>query len=397
MTSLTASRSARRALAAQGLAAVGAAGALVLAGLAPVTAAPAPASASPAPGAALRQGAPGAAAQQGGSTSFALFGDTPYGDAAIEHFPQTMREISTGPGIEYAVHVGDIKNGSTRCDTDYFQWVRTQFDASRVPLVYTPGDNEWVDCHRPNNGAYNPLERLSALRQTFFSRAGQGHGAPGRADHGTPGHGAPGRSTLGHGNLAARSQAAEGFPENVAWTTNKVEFAAVNVQGSHNDLDPWSGLGKTAATPEQRAEFQARQAANVRLIEGRFAQAEQRHSTGVAIVMQADMFDSYLAADPAAAREAFGPVIQAIADGARRTGLPVYILNGDSHKYKDQRPLAAGSPWAAVYGQAPVQNIRQITVEGAAEAHEYTRVTVASPSQAGRPQEPLSFTRVPIQ
>lgn len=379
MTSLTAPRTASRS-ARRGLAAAGAAGALLLAGLAPAAAAPAAASSAAAPAAASSAAAPGpAAAQKRGSTSFALFGDTPYGEDAVQHFPRTMREITTGPGIEYAVHVGDIKNGSTRCDTDYFQWVRAQFEASRVPLVYTPGDNEWVDCHRPNNGAYNPLERLSALRQTFFS------------------HTAPGRTTLGHGTLAARSQAAEGFPENVAWTTNKVEFAAVNVQGSHNDLDPWTGLGKTSVTPEQRAEFQARQAASVRLIEDRFARAEQRHGAGVAIVMQADMFDSYLAENPAAAREAFGPVLQAIADGARRTGLPVYILNGDSHSYKDQRPLAAGSPWAGVYGQAPVQNIRQITVEGAAEAHEYTRVTVASPSSARRGQEPLSFTRVPIR
>ncbi len=35
-------------------------------------------------------------------------------------------------------------------------------------LVYTPGDNEWTDCHRSNNGKYDPLERLAALRNGFF-------------------------------------------------------------------------------------------------------------------------------------------------------------------------------------------------------------------------------------
>ena len=39
--------------------------------------------------------------------------------------------------------------------------------------MYTPGDNEWTDCHRPNNGAYDPLERLNTgVRETFFATPG---------------------------------------------------------------------------------------------------------------------------------------------------------------------------------------------------------------------------------
>ena len=51
--------------------------------------------------------------------------------------------------------------------------IKTQFDRFADPLVYTPGDNEWTDCHRANNGSYNPLERLGKVRQLFFPHPGR--------------------------------------------------------------------------------------------------------------------------------------------------------------------------------------------------------------------------------
>lgn len=311
-------------------------------------------------------------AQEARSTTFALFGDTPYGSAQVAAFPETMQKVTGYPGLSYAVHVGDIKAGSARCDTSYFQWVKTQFETSRVPLVYTPGDNEWTDCHRTNNGAYNPLDRLAALRQVMYTDS----------------------NGMGAGSLPLKTQAAAGLPENAEWETKKVEFAAVNVQGSHNGLDPWTGLGQTAPTEAQLAEFRAREAANISLIRQQFADAQRRGGAAVVIVMQADMFDGYLANDSAAARAAFGGVLGAIAEGARSTGKPVYILNGDSHSFKDEHPLAAGSPWLEVYGLAAAPNVRQITVEGAANSHEFTLVTVNSHVDVRRGAEPLTFKRV---
>ena len=56
--------------------------------------------------------------------------------------------------------------------------IRTQFDRFTDPLVYTPGDNEWTDCHRANNGGYHPLERLAFDREVFFDHPGTTLGAP---------------------------------------------------------------------------------------------------------------------------------------------------------------------------------------------------------------------------
>ena len=35
------------------------------------------------------------------------------------------------------------------------------FPAVADPVVYTPGDNEWTDCHRASAGGYLPTERLA--------------------------------------------------------------------------------------------------------------------------------------------------------------------------------------------------------------------------------------------
>jgi len=77
------------------------------------------------------------------------------------------------PKVSRVVHLGDIKNGSSRCDTTYFQARLADFNRFADPLVYTPGDNEWTDCHRANNGAYLPIERLDTLRRLFFAKLGQ--------------------------------------------------------------------------------------------------------------------------------------------------------------------------------------------------------------------------------
>ena len=109
--------------------------------------------------------------------------------------------------------------------------IRAEFDRFEDPLVYTPGDNEWTDCHRANNGGYNPLERLAKVRQMFFPKPGQ---------------------TLGQKSVGVQSQVDQGFPENVRYSRAGVAFGAPHIVGSNNGLAPWTG--QTAPTPEQVTE-----------------------------------------------------------------------------------------------------------------------------------------------
>ena len=91
------------------------------------------------------------------SFRFMAIGDMPYHAPAL--FDQLIQRINAQP-VRFTIHVGDFKAGSTLCDDQTFDKVYRQFMAFDQALIYTPGDNEWTDCHRKNNGGYDPLERL---------------------------------------------------------------------------------------------------------------------------------------------------------------------------------------------------------------------------------------------
>jgi len=300
--------------------------------------------------------------------TFVVIGDVPYGGAQVAKFPGWIDQINADRAVRHVVHLGDIKNGSTSCTDAYFSLIRSDFDRFEDPLVYTPGDNEWTDCHRPasNGPSFNPLERLAALRQVFFPE--------------------PGR-TLGQKQLNVTAQ--DGFPENVVYHQAEVTFVTAHVVGSNNSMVPWTG--NEEATPEQVAEVEARTAADIANLHQAFAEAVERGDRGVVVLQQADMFDpSY---DPTPADiGAFTPWVQALIDEASAYDGPVYLFDGDSHVYNVDQPLAAGSPWLTEYGvSGAADNLTRITVDGSANNTDYLRVTV---NKAGA-DTLLSWAQVP--
>ena len=311
----------------------------------------------------------GSSHDHGRDHTFAVIGDIPYGADEIASFPRNIAQINADPAVSLVVHLGDIKNGSSQCTDEYFSMIRKDFDQFRDPLVYTIGDNEWTDCHRPNNGGYDPLERLGQVRSTFFDRPGL---------------------TLGRRPLRVASDAAAGFPENVAWRRDRVAFASVHIVGSNNDLAPWTG--HTTPTPEQTAEALGRTADTIGLIRKTFAEAKARHDRAVVVMTQADMFDPTVPDQQFADYYAFQPIVAAIAQESAAFGRPVYEFNGDSHIYNADRPLEPGSPWLGFYqvGQA-APNLTRVTVDGSDNAKDYLRVTIGRDKEA-----PLRWTRVPF-
>ncbi|HET6988414.1 MAG TPA: metallophosphoesterase [Kribbella sp.] len=318
----------------------------------------------------LAVGIPSAAADRGPETyTFAVIGDIPYGPAQIARFPKVVDQINADKPVKLVSHLGDIKDGSSVCSDEYFGQVKTQFDRFADPLVYTIGDNEWTDCHRANNGGYNPLERLAKVRSVFFPQ--------------------PGR-TLGRHSAKVESQADQGIPEDVRFTRGDVAFAALHIVGSNNSMAPWTG--KTAPTPEQSAEVLGRTAAVMQSIHETFAQAREEHNRAVVLLTQADMFDPTVPNPAFADYFAFQPIVQEIAREAAGFHGPVYLFNGDSHVYNSDQPLAAGSPWLKLYGvSTPVTNLSRITVDGSTGDDDYLRVTIDS-----RNPNALSWVRVPF-
>ncbi len=307
--------------------------------------------------------------------TFAAIGDIPYGAAEIAKFPSRIQDLNADKGLKFVAHVGDIKNGSSVCSDEYFSYIRAQFDTFTHPLVYTPGDNEWVDCHRTNNGAYNPLERLDKIREVFFNQPGKTLGA----------------------TMPLKSQEILGLPEDVRFDKDRVAFSVLNVQGSNNSLLPWTGLGKTEPTPEQLAEVDHRTSAVIAQIHQTFTDARRSNDRAVVLMQQADMFDPSLLADATVNPDTvsgFRDIVQAITQETNNFDAPVYLVNGDSHVFAENQPLAAGSPWLGIYGSPAADDLQHITVDGANNAVDYVRFTVSGNSAKGA--DVLSWEKVPF-
>jgi hypothetical protein len=265
--------------------------------------------------------------------TIAVIGDVPYGVAQEADFGDLIGAINDDPKVRIVAHVGDIKSGSTTCSDDRYAAVASAFATFEDPVVYTPGDNEWTDCHRANNGAYDPLERLDRIRELFFGEPGSTLGRhPKRVDH--------------------QPQ----LVENVRWVESRVAFATLHVVGSDNGLAPWSGLGQAAPTAAQAAEVNARIAAVRSWIDDTFDQAEAAGLRGVVLAMQADTWEPA----PTGAQQA---IVERIAERTAAFDGDVLLLQGDSHEFTVDDPLG-------------LDNFTRIVVHGETLPFEYLRLTI---------------------
>jgi hypothetical protein len=260
----------------------------------------------------------------------------------VEDFPNLVTHIDADPDVDRVVHVGDIGRGADSCSSDYLLRITGLFATFRDPVVYTPGDNEWTDCHRADRGKYHPLERLSLVRTLFFS---------------TPGW------TLGGEQRALRTQADqrgfEEWPENQAWVESQVVFATLHVVGSNNGHKAWFAddeKDELVDDKERRlAEVTARTKADLAWIDHAFELARTSKAKAVVLFMQADTW-------PGSKKDGFAEILQAIAKRTRQFEKPVLVVQGDSHHFLADRPLAEGDAHHGI-GEA-VPNLTRVVVEG---------------------------------
>jgi hypothetical protein len=255
--------------------------------------------------------APHAQPSGAGQFTFALIGDLPYGAEGDAKFPALLADINGNNMLSFVVHDGDFKNGSSLCsDAVYFQR-RDLFNQFEAPLVYVPGDNEWTDCHRANNGAYEPTERLALLRSVFF-----------------PTDQSLGRQTL---TLERQSEDPQYWPyrENVTWAVQGVRFVGLHVVGSNNNF------GQPPAS--SAAEYTARNAANLAWLQQSFTKAAAEGSRALMIVIQAN--PNFELARTDARRAGFNDFLTALEQQTIAFGRPVVLVHGDSHYFRIDKPM----------------------------------------------------------
>lgn len=254
--------------------------------------------------------------------AFALIGDMPYGAVREPPFARLVDEINQDNKVDFVAHVGDVKAGSERCDDSLIRHRFGLYQAFQRPFVFTPGDNEWTDCHRVNNGQYYPPERLGFLRSVFFPQVGQ---------------------TTGGRVRPVRSQADGGayseFVENVMFQNQSVMFATVHVVGSNNDLEPWLGISPTdsctSPRPDRIAEFERRQAAALAWVDEVFAAAAE--TKGVFLLMQANPYN--LPSNPQLCPSGFKAFLDRLEARAQQYARPVVLAHGDDHFFFVDQPL----------------------------------------------------------
>ncbi len=296
-------------------------------------------------------------AQTAGPVSFALLGDVPYGLAEEPQFDRVIRQINSSRSVQFVLHSGDVKQGAERCDDAVLQRRFDQFQRLARPFIVTPGDNDWTDCHRANNGAYLPTERLARFRQIFFP--------------------VPGQSTGGQVLQAVTQAATPGFEtyvENLRWQMAGVTFATVHVVGSNNNLDPWTGIDPadsyTSPRPDRIAEFQAREAAALSWVDATFDAAIASNSAGVLVAIQANpLFET---ASTAQSRQGFNRFIDKLRARALAFRKPVLLTHGDSHYFRVDKPLTAP---VAPSGNAMLENFTRLENFGTPSIH-WVEVTV---------------------
>ncbi len=237
-----------------------------------------------------------------GSFRFIAGGDIPYGRFDEMSFIGLLAKAAESEP-DFIVHVGDFKGGATPCSDETFERMRDLFQSQPVPLIYTPGDNEWTDCHRKKAGGYDPQERLGRLRQLFFSDP----------------------AVLKLDKLKAKSPNAD-YPENLRFLHKQVMFATVHVVGSKNNRRK-----KDAAA---MAEFLSRSSAvKAHLLEV-FAEAKLTGAKAVVLMFHGDpLFERDKP------HKAYKSFLKTLTKQLRSWKLPVLAIHGDSHNFIVDHPL----------------------------------------------------------
>src|SRR5918999_999921 len=277
-----------------------------------------------------------------GRFDFALVGDQQYDAESEAQFPRLLADIDRAE-VHFVVHVGDFKPGTTvPCTDELLRGRKAQLDASRHPLIYTPGDNDWTDCHNPKAGGFVPEERLSALRRIFF------------AD----------RPSLGRRKLELERQPQ--FPENARWRRGGVVFLTLHIVGSNNNLD-------------NAEEYRGRMAANVAWMREAFALAKAENAAAVAIFTQANprfersypggRVTALSIGPPPKTPSGFAGFLSILEKEVLAFGKPVLFLHGDTHYLRIDKPLFRAGEFGGGDRGRQIESFTRVEIYGYPEAH----------------------------
>jgi hypothetical protein len=281
---------------------------------------------------------------------FGLVGDQQYSAEEEVRFSDVIKAMNREP-LAFVVHDGDFKGGAP-CTDELFKNRFALFDSSTHPFVFTPGDNDWTDCHRDDNGRFDPLERLDFLRRLFYP---------------TP------EQSMGRRRMALTSQASqrgfERYRENALWTLGDVVFTTVHIVGSGN------GTGRTPAGDVEAAE---RTRAAIAWTRTTFALATRGGFKAVMLITQAN--PRFEVTPDAPVHRPFAEWTRVIEQETPAFAGPVVLVHGDTHYFRIDKPLPMpAGPRSS--GRPSLANFTRVETFGPPDLH-WIRVRVIPGSRA---------------
>jgi hypothetical protein len=279
---------------------------------------------------------------------FIALGDLPYRAQDEEAYYALIQEINR-QRPQFSIFVGDTKSGGSPCSDAYLRKIHASFNLFEAPLIYTPGDNEWTDCHRLNAGAYDPVERLQFLRALHFADAKS-----------------QGKNPIALIRQSDLQPQYSDFVENTYWISGKTLFATVHIVGSNNNF-------------AQQAEYVPRNRANLAWLETVFSVAKQRALDHLVLAFQADLFYSPKSAtsDQSGLRDSILLMNKKLAEWAK----PALIIHGDSHRLIIDQPFKGTN----TNSRRPLHQVYRVQVMGD-EQVEAVEITID-----GSKNSPFSF------
>lgn len=290
--------------------------------------------------------------------TFGLWGDVPYAKSKDQpKIPPLVADMNASD-IAFSLYDGDIKDGSSKCTDDSYTDAIKMFDGLKRPTIYVPGDNEWTDCHRTNNGGYDNLERLTYLRKMAFASP----------------------KSFGQKKITLDQQGKPGekFSENTRFVHDAIVFVGLNIPGSNNNKvgDKDCTSEKSARTPEQcaadNAEYAERDAANIKWMHEAFELAKKDKSPGIVLVGQGDPGFDFPETEDVDERQnpaydGYTNFLAKLVEETKAFPGQVLFVHGDTHFFKVDKPLLRQDDL--------VENFTRLETFGSPNVH-WVKVTV---------------------
>jgi len=170
---------------------------------------------------------------------------------------------SRAPALSFVVYDGNLKGAHEACTDALYARRHAILDASRAPLVFVPGQRDWVNCVSPAAVSVDPLERLDQLRSTFF----------------------PDSASMGQRPLMLTRESEtsrfQPYRENMRWQVGNTVFITLNLPGGNNHYLDAGG---------RNGEFEDRAIANASWLERAGEYAKQRNARALVVFFEASPF-----------------------------------------------------------------------------------------------------------